>query len=248
MLSILYAEWLRLRRTFTPIFVGILPVSLILLISILSFRLVHVNKQYYQWLLLNWWPLLWLPFGIALLASHTIRLEKRAGTWKALRARPIAPAKLYLGKLLVLTTHTLISALLLILLSMLAGLLILNGEVPWLLLCSAVLMTWLAALPLVALMLWAAFIGGYVLSISLTLLGFLAGALVALKNSWFLVPWALPLRIATPLAGVQPNGLPLQPGNPAWQIPIGPIIGVALAGYVLFAALGTLWFMYREVK
>jgi ABC-2 type transport system permease protein len=248
MLGILHAEWLRLQRTFTPIFVGVLPVSLVLLAALLSFQLLHVNRQYYQWLLLNWWPLLWLPFGVALLASHTMRLEKRAGTWKALRSRPIAPAKLYLGKLLVLTTHTLVSALLLVLLSLLTGLLVLNGEVPWQLLCNAVLMTWLATLPLVALMLWAAFVGGYALTISLTLLGSLLGAITALTDNWFLVPWALPLRMATPLAGIHPNGVPLQSSDPAWQLPIGPIVGVALAGYVLFTVLGTLWFVRKEVK
>jgi ABC-2 type transport system permease protein len=175
-------------------------------------------------------------------------LEKRAGTWKALRARAIEPSQLYLAKLLVLTAHTLVSSLLLIVLSLLCGILLLKGTIPWLVISSTAVFTWIAAFPLVALMLWAAFIGGYGLTLGLTLIGFFAGAIVALKDIWFLLPWALPLRMATPLAGLNPNGVPLQPGDPAWHIPVLPIVAVALAGYVLFALLGTLWFTHKEVK
>jgi ABC-2 type transport system permease protein len=245
----LLAEWLRLKRTFTPYFVLALPVSLVSIALILRYLTPNANVwNYYVWSLLNWWPLIWLPFGIALLAAHTMTLEKRAGTWKALRARAIEPSQLYLAKLLVLTAHTLVSSLLLIVLSLLCGILLLKGTIPWLVISSTAVFTWIAAFPLVALMLWAAFIGGYGLTLGLTLIGFFAGAIVALKDIWFLLPWALPLRMATPLAGLNPNGVPLQPGDPAWHIPVLPIVAVALAGYVLFALLGTLWFTHKEVK
>jgi ABC-2 type transport system permease protein len=245
----LRAEWLRLKRTFTPSFVLTLPASLTCIALILRYLTPNAHVwNYYVWSLLNWWPLLWLPFGIALLAAHTMMLEKRAGAWKALRARAIEPSQLYLAKLLMLTVHTLVSSLLLIVLSLVFGIVLLKGPVPWQAISSTVLGTWIAALPLVALMLWAGFIGGYGLTLGLTLIGFLAGTIAAIKDVWFLVPWALPLRAAIPLAGLNPNGVPLQPGDPAWHTPLLPIMLVALVGYLLFALLGTCWFVRREVK
>lgn len=249
MFNVLRAEWLRLKRTFTPIFVAVLPLSLIVVEMFLHNLTPNPTAwSFYLWSIFNWWPLLWLPFGVALLASHSMGLEKRAGAWKVLRARAIPPERLYLGKLLVLTVHTLASSLLLIGLVLLLGLIILQGDVPWLLICKAALMLWVAALPLVSLMLWFAYMGGYILTIVVSLVGFIGGAVAGLGNYWFLVPWALPLRLAVPLVGVQPNGIPLQARDALWQIPIMPIVIVALVGYVLFAVVGVLWFTRKEVK
>ncbi|EFH88221.1 lantibiotic immunity ABC transporter MutE/EpiE family permease subunit [Ktedonobacter racemifer] len=249
MFNILRAEWLRLKRTFTPIFLAVLPVSLVALEALLRFLTPNARAwSFYLWSILNWWPLIWLPFGIALLASHSMEVEKRARAWKALRARAVAPEHLYLGKLLVLTIHTLVSSLLLIVSTLLVGVIALQGEVPWLLVCKASFMLWMAALPLISLMLWFAYMGGYILAIVANLLGFFAGAVAGLSNYWLLVPWAVPLRMAVPIVGVLPNGIPLQAHDPLWQMPVLPIVGVALVGYVLFAIVGAFWFVRKEVK
>jgi ABC-2 type transport system permease protein len=106
----------------------------------------------------------------------------------------------------------------------------------------------MVALPLISLMLWFAYMGGYILAIVANLLGFFAGAIAGLSNYWFLVPWAVPLRMAVPIVGVRPNGIPLQAHDPLWQMPVLPIVSVALIGYVLFASVGTFWFVRKEVK
>lgn len=249
MFNILCAEWLRLKRTFTPIFIVVLPMSLVGLEALLRYLTPNANVwSFYLWSIFNWWPLIWLPFGIALLASHSMWLEKRAGAWKALRTRAVAPERLYLGKLLVLTIHTLASSLLLIVLTLLVGAIVLKGTVPWLVICKASLMLWVAALPLISLMLWLAYIGGYILTILVSLFGFMAGAVGGLSSYWFLVPWAVTMRVAVPVAGVMPNGVPLEAHDPLWQIAVLPIVGVALIGYVLFAIVGAFWFVGKEVK
>jgi ABC-2 type transport system permease protein len=66
-----------------------------------------------------------------------MEVEKRARAWRVLRARAVAPELLYLGKLLVLTINTLASSLLLIVLTLLVGVITLQGKVPWLLVCKA---------------------------------------------------------------------------------------------------------------
>src|SRR5690242_19716359 len=98
MAGIVVAEWLRLKRTFTPVFMLALPTSLTFVAALLRYLTPNANIwSYYLWSLLNWWSLLWLPFGIALLAAHTMAVEKRAGAWKLLRARAVEPYRLYLA-------------------------------------------------------------------------------------------------------------------------------------------------------
>ncbi|WP_201373905.1 hypothetical protein [Ktedonobacter robiniae] len=48
--------------------------------------------------------------------------------------------------------------------------------------------------------------------------------------------------------GVRPNGIPLQAHDPLWQMPVLPIVGIALVGYVLFAIVGAFWFVRKEVN
>ncbi|QBD75893.1 lantibiotic immunity ABC transporter MutE/EpiE family permease subunit [Ktedonosporobacter rubrisoli] len=249
MLGVVLSEWLRLKRTSAFWLVGILPLSLVLLSFVLRFLSSNVDTwNIYIWTTFNWWSLFWLPLGIALLAAQTTVLEARAGSWKALRARAIKPAWLYAGKLCVLVVHTFISALLLLLLCLLVGAPTLHSAIPWQALLGGSLLTWIAALPLVALMLLCGTLGGYAMTALITLIFSMIGAMAAEQSYWFLVPWAWPLRVAIPLVGVHPNGIPLEKTDPLWHLPILPIIALALLCFVLFAALGMLWFERREVR
>lgn len=247
MFAVLRAEWLRLKGVFVPLFLTVLPASIVVLVTIMRYLAPNATVwSYYLWMLFNWWPLIWVPFGIAILAAHSMMLDKPL--LRGLRSRPVSPALLYLGKLLVLAIHFLASSLLLIALTLLSGVLLLKGATPWGTVITASLLIWVTALPLVALMLWFALLGGYVLPIVVSLVGPLSGAVMAVQSSWMLNPWAWPLRVVIPVVGVHPNGVPLEAGDPLLQTPMVPVVLVSLIAFILFAALGAVWFVRQEVK
>lgn len=68
--------------------------------------------------------------------------------------------------------------------------------------------------------------------------------------AWFLFPPATTLCAASPFMGVAPSGVPLEAGDPlgsfGWEAMLG--LGIAVAVFVVLAALGARWYGRREAK
>lgn len=76
-----------------------------------------------------------------------------------------------------------------------------------------------------------------------------AGVLTAPKPNWLYVPWSWPLRLMSPVAGVNPNGVPLLPGDPLLDTSVIPAgIAVSLLFFAACSWLTGVWFARREVK
>ncbi len=251
MISALQSEWLKYRRTFVPWLVVLAPLGLSLF-SWLPHLLGNWGATWYHKLVIigNWWPVLWVPFGSALLAALAAWTDTRPGTWRALRTRPLAPATLYAAKLLVLAGQALLSTLVLLAATLIMGKLALWQEpVPWAPLLWALLLPWVASLPVLALQLWVATAGGFGASFALGIIGFLAGIWGAEQAAWVYVPWAWSIRSTIPIIGAHANGLPLEPGSPLWDRGVMlPAVLLGLGAGLLIGLASAAWFARREVR
>lgn len=250
MSAVIAAEWLKHRRTFTRQLVLLAPLGLTLLPLVLA--LLHDSLRTWEMVLAttyNWWTVLAVPIGGALLAALSAWQDERWGGWRAMRVRPTAPAALFGAKFAVLAIHTLLASLLLMLLTFGQGLVLASGPVPWVKLVTGALLPWVAALPVLALQLWVASITNFAVSTLLGVVGFVVGVATAKDPTWVYVPWAWAVRITVPVLGVHPNGIPLSSGDPLLDLGVVSMaVGLALAATVVVGALGALWITRREVK
>lgn len=255
-LDILASEWLKHRRTGVS-WVAAGPAVLVLIFVLLGTlgpgawgRLDPAGPWHWMLVVLyNWWPLLWTSFGTAIMAAMAMHLEERSGAWRALRVRPVSPVSLYLGKAAVLGLWNLLSALFFVALVLASGLLGAGVPVPWRTILIGAGLVWLTSLPVLVLQLWIASFGGYALAIVAGAAGMVSGAVLATGPRWLYLPWSWSLRLMSPVIGVAPNGVPMNPGDPLWNpevIPVG--IALSLAVALAAAVLGALSFGRREVR
>lgn len=247
MVATLHAEWIKYRRTATPYLLVFAP---LLLVAFVSWHLWASHRLGSWPVLVGWlyqfWTMAWLPVGVALLAGLAATYEVQAGDWVGLRARPVRPARLYAAKLLVVCGHVLLSTLLLAGLAALSGRqAALPGDLPWCLLLVASLLSWLAALPLIAGQLWLATARGFAASLAVGSVGLLLAALIGGtglgNNVWLLVLWAWPARsVGSALAAYEGEAVYL-----GQALLVG---GLAAVLATLLAAAGCVWFARREVE
>ncbi|BBL79455.1 multidrug ABC transporter permease [Rubrobacter xylanophilus] len=245
------SERIKYRRTFTHWLVALGPVGLVL-----SYAMVGLlGESETTWPLFlgvvyNWWPILWVPMGAALLAALAAWYEKRAGAWVLLRARPQPPAVLFGAKLLVLALHTLLSTAILAATVAVVGAVVIGAPIPLDTLLLGAFLPWIAALPILVIQLWVATAGGFGASVVVGVVGFISGALTAESSDLVhFVPWAWPIRVVIPIIGIHANGVPLGSGDPLWDSSIVPVIlGLALIVAAALLAAGSLWFSRKEVR
>lgn len=252
MLNLLRAEVLKSKRTFARKLVCGAPLFFVLYAIFVKMRLPDQSIGGWDALLFmvfNWWPVLFVPIGTALLCGLTEAREKKSGAERSLRALPVSPRRLWLAKTVVLAGHTLISTGVLVVSVLIAGLLIADGPIPFADIAMASAVVWLLSAALIPLHLLVAVWKGTTLSLLLGLAGMFAGVLAAPRPYWLLVPWSWPTRLMAPLVGVHPNGVPLPAGDPLLSravIPAGFVAAITFLTITLF--LTALWYGRREVR
>jgi ABC-2 type transport system permease protein len=252
MVGVLLSESLKHRRTFVPKLILLAPVGLV---ACLTWYLLAGGRPM-TWealfgLVFQLWTLLLIPAGAALLAGLAAAHEAQAGNWYGLRVRPVSPSALYGGKLAILALAALASSLLLSVFTAISGTVVGLSEAPCSALLVAGLLSWIAALPILALHLWVATAWGVGASVAVGVPGLLAAALIGgtgLGSSvWWMIPWSWPARVALPVLGFFEG---TAAGLPAGLDPVAyvaTICGMALALALSLAAASLIWFGRREM-
>ncbi|WP_019911939.1 lantibiotic immunity ABC transporter MutE/EpiE family permease subunit [Paenibacillus sp. HW567] len=252
MLNILQAEHLKYRRSFSVKLVWAAPLFIVLFALVALLFLPQgesIPGSLFLSMVFNWWPFVFVPLGTALLCALAEVRERKAGSYRGLRLHNIHPYALWFGKIAVLAYYMLLSSLGTIVTVLIAGLLVTGGILPVGKVVSASLLVWLVSLGLIPLQLLAAAWKGMAASIGLGVAGMFAGVLTAPKPNWLYVPWSWPLRLMSPVAGVNPNGVPLLPGDPLLDTSVIPAgIAVSLLFFAACSWLTGVWFARREVK
>lgn len=248
----LQSELIKYKRTFTRKLIILAPLFFVM--QALPQKLFMAADYLRPWqlitnLVFNWWPVIFLPLGMGLIAALVDSQEKKAGNYRGLRAHNTPPMVIWVNKVAAMAVHTLLATLVLAVSAVLAGLITAKGAVPWTEIITASIVSWLASLVLIPIQLWAATWKGMFFSMAIGFAGMLAGMFAAAKSYWIAVPWSWTTRLMCPIIGVHPNGLILEAADPlldASVIPIG--IGLSLIVFIAVTAITALWFSKREVK
>lgn len=113
---------------------------------------------------------------------------------------------------------------------------------------AAVYLPWLVGLSMTALAVLVAVMWGMGPSIGVGVAGLLCGALVSDKVFWFAVPFAWPMRVVLPLAGIGPNGVPLPKDSPVTEMSAIPLaLGLAAVLTVVLLFIGRLHMIRKEI-
>lgn len=251
MMNILQSELLKYKRTFTRRLILFAPLFFIFVA--LPQKMFMPANYLRPWqlildLVFNWWPVVFIPMGLALFAALIASQEKKASNYRSLRTREISPARLWIAKIVIMGFHTLISTLVLIGATVISGLITGSGSIPWFKIVAGGFTTWIVSLAIIPLQLWMAVWKGTFASMAMGVFGLIAGVIAAAGPYWIYVPWSWTTRLMSPIIGVHPNGTLLESTSPlldASVIPKGII--VSIVSLIIFTYITAGWFKKREV-
>ncbi|WP_069165967.1 ABC transporter permease [Nocardia altamirensis] len=187
-----------------------------------------------------------IPMTAALLAALSVRADQDA--WRLLFSYAVPRSRYLVGKYLALAVLSAVST------ALLAALLCggaaltgrLSGSLPTIL--AASVLPWLAGLGCAALALLIAVMWGLGPTIAVGVLGMMSGMLISDKSWWMTVPFAWPMRVILPLAGIGPNGVPLPADSPVRDRGvILPAIALSLVLAALVLAVGAMHLKRKEI-
>lgn len=251
MLALIRVEYLKYKRTMTQKLIMLAPLFFIVIALPQSYFMPPGYAHSWDLVLgivYNWWPVLFLPFGTALIAGLLVNQEKRAGGWRAALIHPLSPVHLWLGKIVVMGYQLLLATVILMGAALVVGMITKAGPAPWRELLLGGMLLWATSLPLIPIQLWAAQMLGFVGNMLVGTLGFFAGVSAAASSHWAYSPWSWPIRMMCPLIGVHPNGTLLAADDPLLNSGVIPL-GLALAAAVtlIVSIGGAIWFSRRGV-
>lgn len=248
-MNMLKSELLKYKRTFTKKLILLIPLFFVLYSLVIRIAVQDFSNSWKGILNLvfNWWPFIFLPFGMGLFAALVAGQEKKAGNYRALLSKKIPPKLIWFNKVAVMGVYSLLSTIILIISIFISGSLSSSGEIPFFQILSGGFVCWLVSLVLIPIQLWAATWKGVFMSIGVAFVGMIAGVLAAPSNLWILVPWSWATRLMCPIIGIHPNGTILEAGNSLLDtsvIWIGIIISIV--AFLVITIITGAWFSRRE--
>lgn len=252
MIQILESEFIKYRRTFIRKCLFLAPFFFVL---IAIPQKLFMPKDYFRpWELLigmvyNWWPILFVPIGIALFSSLVTSQEKRAGNYQFVIARNVSPIAIWISKIIVMSIHLLFTTFILMLSILLAGWITASGEIPWGKIFVGGILIWITSLTLIPLHLWIASWLGTFTNMVIGVVGLILGVIGAAQSYWIYIPWSWPTRLMCPVIGIHPNGTFLDPSSPLHDssvILMGIIVSCTCT--IILSLATAIWFQSREVK
>ncbi|SET14592.1 lantibiotic immunity ABC transporter MutE/EpiE family permease subunit [Anaerobranca gottschalkii] len=252
MINVIKSESIKYRRTFTRQIILFAPLFFII-IALLQKIFMPANYLPPWQLLLcqvyNWWPVIFIPLNIALLAALVAVQEKKAGNYRNLRLHNISPLIIWISKIVLMAYHIMLATFVLIALIIISGFIVARREIPWIKIFAGGFTIWLTSLAVIPLQLWVATWKGTFFSMAVGFAGLISGIIAAPKYYWIYVPWSWATRLMCPIIGVHPNGVPLETSNPLSSpsvIPAG--VALAIAALIIFTIITAVWFNRREVR
>lgn len=252
MINILKSENLKYRRTFMRKLIIFAPLFFVL--YALPQKIFMPANYLMPWQLLidlvyNWWPVIFIPIGLALYASLVALHEKKSGGYRSIKSRNVPLHKIWIGKILIMAFYTFLSTLVLIIAIIITGSITAGGDIPWKKIFEGGFFTWVTSLALIPLELWMATLKGTFYSMTLGFFGAIIGVIGASKSYWIYIPWSWPIRLMCPIIGVHPNGTLLQVNDSLRDpsvIPIGVIVSVL--AFLIFSIPTMIWFQRRDLN
>ncbi|AFT99084.1 ABC transporter permease [Nocardia brasiliensis] len=242
-------ELSRMRRGFIGWFVILVPIVLTVPLYPMSLASPE-GKSGHAWMVfrdvtLEGWGVL-IPMTAALLAALSVRADQDA--WRLLFSYAVPRTKYLLGKYFALAALSAVST------TLLAALLCVGAALGGRLgssigtIVAASFLPWLAGLGCAAVALVVSMVWGLGPTIAIGVVGMMSGMLIADKTWWMAVPFAWPMRVILPLAGIGPNGVPLPADSPVRDHGvILPAIALSFGLAAVVLALGSAHLERKEI-
>jgi len=252
-MKILYAEWLKTKRTAIRLLTFCMPVVYAaLIIGYFALRGIDKNTQILVFQgFFEVWTVCVIPLGIGILSGLIVHYEELAGNFNGLLSSKVSRNSLYWSKfllsVLIMTASTLIATIVLG-----VGIDVFLGvSIGWPIFIAASILAIIGTIPLLALHLWASFRWGMGASIGISIGGMLMAALMGATNLgdkiWQFIPWTWPVRLAIlPGAYLQfTEGMQFPPEVISSGFVLNQLaMGLTVSSLCLVAALigGIIWF------
>ncbi|MBY2476542.1 lantibiotic immunity ABC transporter MutE/EpiE family permease subunit [Clostridioides difficile] len=253
----LQSELLKYKRTFMGKLIVFFPVFFAAYALIMQGTLMQnplSQSDSWEWqnllaLVFNWWSFMFLTIGFALFATLVAAQERKAGNYRALRTHNVSPMVLWINKVIAMAVYSLISTLILIVVTIITGLILKAGPIPFGQIIGASIVCWVVSLAILPIQLLIATWKGMFLSMGVGFLGMILGVLASTQPFWIAVPWSWAVRMVCPIINTHPNGTILQAGDPLLNTSVIPIgIVVSLVVFLVLTALTAVWFSRRDDK
>lgn len=244
MRSIIKAERIKFRHTFS----GALPVAAPVITLLLAFVLTGGMRDAFPAGAWNWWYSLLLPGMLSVSCYLNIAKERKCKYYN-LKVLPIDEKKLLLGKIANISFGLLLSNLVIFAGASIGGEILgttisVSGGAAGVVLLSV---CYLWEIPLY---LFLSVRSGMFASVFCCIILSASGvAVVADGSFWWTLPSSVPVRLMCPVLGLLPNGLPV-PGGSTLQDPgvIVPGVIISLFWFAGMTLLFVSWFVRREAE
>jgi lantibiotic transport system permease protein len=252
MLALIYAENLKYKRSLDKKLSLLAPGFFIIFALYIAARLpegMAMIREELSYIMFNWWPVIFIPLGTALLGGLSYKREKRAGNGRNMLLYHKPVNLLWYSKIIAVALQTLRANSMVILCTGLFSILG-GGGIRGILQCIvAGFLLWCTSLSIIPLQLFVAFWKGTLCSMIVGIVGMMTGVLMAPESWWFFNPYSIATRIMSPIIGVHPNGVIL-PAQDSLRDPSVIWIGILLSFlyFIVFSFLSGMWFLKREVK
>jgi len=253
MMKILYAEWLKTKRTAVRLLTFCMPVVYAaIIVGYFALRGIDKHAQILVFqAFFEVWAACVIPLGIGVLSGLIVHYEELAGNFNGLLISKISRYRLYWSKfvlsVLIMTASTLIATI-----ALGVGLDVFLGvSIGWPIFIAASILAIIGMFPLLALHLWAGFKWGMGASIGTSIGGLLMAALMGATSLgdkiWQFIPWTWPVRLAIlPGAYLQyAENMQFPPELISSGYVLNQLVGgLAASSLCLIAALigGIIWF------
>ncbi|WP_423252907.1 lantibiotic immunity ABC transporter MutE/EpiE family permease subunit [Melissococcus plutonius] len=212
MKNYMIAEYIKGKRSFSHFFFMLFPLFVVLICLPFS-QFMYFDINLFVPLIYNWWPLLFLPIGLAVLCYQSIQRENESHTqnyYYLLNQRTF-----WQTKIIILSGYSLIANSLIALLTILLEYVMYDASnVIIVNVLSTSLVLWITTLFIIPLSILLAQLLIPIFSIIVNLFGIILATFTTTGTYWYIVPWSWSLRLITPIIKTNPNGTLLQENDP----------------------------------
>ncbi|MDN5341432.1 MAG: lantibiotic transport system permease protein [Oceanotoga sp.] len=243
MLKYLKAENLKYKRTIIKKLIILNPIITIL-IALLSPIWFEINSY-------NFWYIIILPGTLTLMTTLVIQKEEKKLSYRAIYSLNINLKKIWITKIILIIEYLLISHIILITLIKITGYILklpINISITQGLIASIIMIITISWQIPFSMFLYKKIKVAGTLLINFGL-GFFLNILIVDSKLWFLSPYTLTSRSMAAFLKINPNGTPLQKGNPLANpisIPITIILSTLIL--IILTFITSNWFKTQEAK
>ncbi|BAH06235.1 lantibiotic immunity ABC transporter MutE/EpiE family permease subunit [Clostridium kluyveri] len=215
-----------------------------------------LTTRYFEIDSYNWWYVMLFPGMISLLCTLVVVKDKKMKNMAVL-SLPVDLKKIWMAKVLVCVCMIVIASMIHLFGSVFIGNILEIGKLGRIPMINAVF----ASIVLIITLLWqiplCMFLGskiGMFATVLINIVCCILGVLLAVYDTLWMIPYAVPSRLMIPIIKVLPNGLPAIQGNQAftpellWDSVILPGIIIIVSLFVILAFFTAKWYENQEAR